>query len=410
MKLKSKLGFVTLIFVVTAMITSCSLSKEVDMEKMYFFTSSEGGDIGLHGCYLSTPLKINPVTNSCTAVCLDPLCSKSLDCTLSKARERAVSGDSMFFVLNPSVNGESQDDHKKLCVYNMVNGNLYVLAVFENYPIFAAAYDNWLYYYDITTIEQAIDGKYQVEAALCRINGKSRKIEQLTKGDEFSSAYTFTYMSLPQIIGIDDNKIVWKFWDENSGKTEFYQTDLRNKNKKTIYSTTDDITNVTYSGGKIFFTKPIKTEAAEGTSKYEREKRDRENTLYSLEITTGEINEVCSDVAQYAVIGDRVYYTICQDEAPKIIWEMGHEFDWYGGRIYSVSINGENTILAAELENINLADFIDAKEIGDTAYLQMSFFEWSDNDFYKSGKEYSISQKTIILNCLTGEYSIAEWK
>lgn len=226
--------FVIIILLVTAMITSCSLSKEVDMEKMYFFTSSEGGDIGLHGCNFSTPLKINPVTNSCTAVCLDPLCSKSFDCTLFEARERAVSGDSMFFVLNPYVNGESQDDHKKLCVYDMVNGNLYVLAVFENYPIFAAAYDNWLYFYDITTIEQAIDEKYQVEAALCRINGKSRKIEQLTKGDEFSSAYTFTYMSLPQIIGIDDNKIVWKFWDENSGETECYQTEIFTSPERSI--------------------------------------------------------------------------------------------------------------------------------------------------------------------------------
>ena len=402
--------FIILIAAITAIITSCSLSETSNMEKMYFFTTSDGGNIGLHGCAFSTPLKINPVTNSCTTVCLDPLCDKSFECTLFNARARAVSGDTMFFVLISSADDESPDDNKKLCAYNMTSGNLTVLSAFENYPIFVSTYGDWLYYYELSTIEKAIDGKSQVEATLCRIKGKSKKIEQLTKGDEFNSAYTFTYMSLPQIIGFDDNKIVWNFWNENSGETECYRTDLRNSNKEMIYNTADDITNVKYSEGKVFYTKPIETSVDELTSKYEREKRYRENILYSFEISTGEINEVCSYVAQYAVIGDMVYYTMCQDEIPKIVWEMGYEFDWYGGKIYSVNINGENTSLTAELDNINLVDFIDAKKIGDTIYLQMSFYEWSDNDFYKSGKEYSTSNKTLILNCLTGEHSIAEWK
>ena len=94
--------FIILIAAITAIITSCSLSETSNMEKMYFFTTSDGGNIGLHGCAFSTPLKINPVTGESI------YSSEDLSIALDKLKSRITDDEETLEKL------KAEDDQKKL--------------------------------------------------------------------------------------------------------------------------------------------------------------------------------------------------------------------------------------------------------------------------------------------------------
>ena len=392
--------------------TSCLSDTGQFSDSIYFITTDAGDAIGLHGSSLSIPIKINPKTGTATAVCLDPLCSYSVfECPLGNTRMRAVAGDFMFFVSAFHGYDDSPDDPKQFSVYDMLDGSYTQLATYENYPIFVATYENWLYYYEISTIKGSANDGYSAAARLCRVNGESSRIEYLSDSNEYNSAYSFTYENLPQIIGFDDKFIVWKYLGDNESGYEFYLTDHKNKNKRVIAHDTEGIkTDISFSDGYIFYTQQINNESKAQDSEYSREKYTKENILYSMDINTGEKKTICSYMAKYIISGDTIYYTVCRDDPEVINWEMGSEYDWYGGKLYSIRIDGNEQKLVGTIDGVNLSGFLDAKEIDGVNYLHLNFYDWNDNDFYKSGKEYARSNNTIVFNCSSGEYSIIKWE
>lgn len=394
------------------MCTSCLSDAKQFTDSVYFITTNVGDDIGLHGSSLSIPIKINPITKTSTTVCLDPLCSNSvLECPLGTARMRAVSGNYLFFVSASIGDSDSHSAPRRLSVYDMIEGNYTTLATYDNYPIFIATYEEWLYYYEISSIEGSTNEGYYAAGRLCRVNGESKRIEYLSDSTEYNSSYSFTYENLPQIIGFDDNKILWRYLGENEHGYEFYLTDHKNKNKRVLQSNTDGIkTNASYSNGYLFYTQQIDNMSSNSDTKYQREKQARENILYSMNIETGEVNTICPYMAEYIIIDDTIYYTVCQDEAIEIAWEMGSEYDWYGGKLYSTNIDDGEQRLIGVIDDINISGFLGAKEIDGVDYLHITFDEWKTNDFYKSGKEYAKSDNTIIFNCSSGEYTIIGWE
>ncbi len=389
-------------------LSSCSAGVSQQMDSMYFFTTDVGSDIGLHGCGVSIPIRINPVAGSAASVCLDPLCPESVfECPLGDARMRAVAGNFLFFVKRFLGDSGSQDYPKQLCVYNMVEGSYKTVDTYDNYPIFAGTHGGWLYYFEVTSMDGAPDTGYAAAARLCRIHGASLKIEYLSENAEYHSAYSFTYTNLPQIIGFGEDIILWKYLNAAEDGYEWYVTDLRNKNKRIIHNTDNIRANVQYADGCLFYTEAVDGRTHE--SGYLSKKQQQENILYSLDIETGDVRMICPYMAQYIIVEDTVYYTVCQDEIEEISWEKDTVYDWYGGQLYAVRTDGTDSRWIGEMEDIHLAYFLDAKRIDGSDYLHFQIYAWNDNDFYKSGKEYALSASTVVFSCASGDYTVIRY-
>lgn len=406
---------VKVVILLVVMFISCLYScsetskKEITMQDLYFFLSSDGGDLK-SGSRGGTPVKINPVTKTVTPVCVDPLCNHSVDCSLYSCETVCIAGDYLFYTvgyISTFAETEERLGTVKLCVYDMTDGNTRQLAEYGDSLMFAGGAENYLYYYVARYNET--DNKSRIYYILYRGDAKSGKITEMPMYGEYSNeSGGMGTRDYPNIYTVINGKIYWSAVENET--MIFYTTDLNGKNKKALdFDDNKRVMNGIYDNGYAYYTDSYVTndEFFKLSGNYEKWRALRDMKLYKISLDGGSGKLITEHIIAFMPCGDKIYYTVMQDTPELIEYNGEKTWNWSGGKVYVINSDGTDNRLLCETgyDLDGFSGFIDAKTVDGIDYIVLSFYDIVENPFYESGYEYNRSPNALLINGSTGEYT-----
>jgi hypothetical protein len=371
---------------------------EINMENLYFFRS------------LGDAVKINPVSQTVSHVCIDPLCEHGWVCPVYGA-DHYVTGNYIFYKARGEeryISGTANqwESITEIRVYDMLTGAVRKLAEHWDYIRFIDATGSYIYYY---TAEYDEEDMRNVNHVLYRADARTGNVIIITE-------------EYPNIHRITDDKIYWYVF-EGRGMS-FYTTDLDGKNKTPTYGGSANgafLYGSKFDGGYFYYTvtnnymvftsieefEEHRRQQSRLLSEYEQERIKRDFSLYRIYFDGGEPELLAESVMFYMPLGDKIYFTALEDE-PELI-ERGdfQTWNWGGGKIWVMNSDGTDKRLLAET-GYNLGDYgrayTEAKTIDGVDYLAWSYNILAAQRY----GDYTLlsSTDTIIINGSTGEWVV----
>jgi hypothetical protein len=388
---------------------------EVIMSDWYFFRSHDGQDnpnlLRTNSLSGKGPVKINPVTQTVTFVCLDPLCSHETECPLFGAGNFRVSGNYLFFAQTETDFDEATGSWltvRELIAYNMKSGAARQLAKYGDFIHMLDAAGNYLYY-QVAVYDE--DDRRRESPAYTIYRADARTGSIITIG-EYLSANTAI---IPRIYTITGDKIYWHEPDE-AERFVFYMTDLAGNNRENIYLESDAedlMTMLTnpgggYSDGYAYYLHMVFTVDIEEYMLLPRELLElgRNWHLYRIPFPGGGESELVIEslLSDYLIHGGKIYYKTMQKDADFIESSGQRIYNWGGGKVYAANTDGTESRLVADLGSGYDISFLGAKTIDGVDYLALSF--GIINDDPQQLGNFRISPDTIIINASTGEWAV----
>jgi len=396
--------------------------KEINLSDIYFIRRYDGMNlIGFSmGIKDKSPVKINPLTQKASFLCTDPVCNHDdIECPLYNCANFYVTGNYLFYTKRYHDKNTGQLISTELGVYDMLNGTVRRLAEYKDEIGLAGATQSYLYYY-IAQIDE--ENESSVKYIVNRVDAKTGNIIEILLNNSYIADINIA-ADYPKIYTIIENKIYWRITSsDNSGN--FYTTDLDGTNEKIfdfiIGKSNDFVSYLTlgkYDSGYVYHAENnmlanIKTaedlEVYVKLSSYERELSKRDQRLSRITIDgIGEIKLIVESFMDYIPCGDKIYYTVLE-ENPEFIEDNGVQtWNWSGGKIYVMNSDGTKQKLLCETGYNLSSEFIDVKTIDGIDYLAWSFNvvrELMPNEM--GAAAFSFSPDTIIINASTGEYAV----
>jgi hypothetical protein len=429
---------------------------EINMENLYFFRSLGGA------------VKINPVSQTVSHVCIDPLCEHGLPCPVYGA-DHYVTGNYIFYKARGEeryISGTANqwESSTKILVYNMITGVVRELAEHWDYVRFIDATGSYLFYANPRANEE---DDALVDFIVYRADARTGNVIEINKSltDKANHFY-------PDIYAITGDTIYWYEW----WTTNFYTTDLDGNIKAAtteFKGLTDTIFEGPYHNGYAHYTLPqnyapqppivLEYDGTEKTfeeafaeyhqrrneevrqrqlqranmSEYERERAIWERKLIrvAFDIDNPNIEElpvppdhderlpppraeylihnaefVADSVLNYIFHGDKIYFMAMDDEPELIEYGGAHTWNWSGGKIWVMNLDGTDKRLIADTGyNLNTRwdSLFDAKTIDGVDYIAVLFVL---PERRRTIGGYDIfflpSPDTIIINASTGEWVV----
>ena len=383
---------------------------QTQMTDLYFFRTSNGRNLKFGG-FAGVPIKINPSTKSVSLVCVDPLCGDDYyKCPLYGCENLYAVGNYLFYTTGYiSVDSETSErfGSVKFCVYDMINGSSRQLAEYYDSFMFAGGTQDYLYYYIAKYRET--ESVSRVDYILYRAEAKNGKIIEMPMHSEYSTESGYIDANdYPTIYTVDNNKIYWYAIEPKNKTIFFYTTDLDGKNKKNLnFGGNPRVMNGIYNNGYAYYTVDdfIYEEHIKFANNYERWRVLFDLKLYKIPINGGKTQLIAEHIINFAPLGDKIYYTLIEDNPELIEYNGEKNWNWSGGKLYVMNSNGTDKRLLCET-GYNLDGFMnltEAKTINGVDYIIFAFWDIVENSYYTSGYEYNYSQNTLLINCETGE-------
>jgi hypothetical protein len=413
---------------------------EIILEDLYFFRLGAAGNQGE-----STLFKINPVTRTASFVCIDPLCSHAAgsDCPLESIgvnRNESIvyhiTGNYLFFLRGGIVHEAGyRFGSIELLVYDMLNGVIRKLAEYTDgtmnrewsvfgsgrylfYPIVyfndtdTGRIDRFVYYRADAVTGEIIELPLPTEIRFTMID---KTYELFLQGEDSSN----DLMDYPWIAGTAGDKIHWmvRFWP-NPGRGvaqgQAYTTDLDGNNIESIPNMTGLMPYSVYHDGYSYGLTSHLTLAEEmalepGSYEHQFALMDRTlyRTLLGSHVEDEEHNRLLSEnVISFRLLGDKIYLTILEEEPELIEYGGFQTWNWSGGKIWVMSLDGTDKRLLADT-GYNLTNaFFEVKTINGIDYIAVSFNIITEDPFVPSEYWRIPSPDTIIINASTGEWVV----
>ena len=379
--------------------TNNNTPKEVIMEDWYFFRTYDGGIYGND----NRPVKINPVSEKAAFVCADSLCMHEEDCPFFECMDSYVIDNYVFYVkASPrrfeDTRGAASRD---LCVYDMLNNSIRLLAEYEDQLYILSGTGNYLYY----CIEEYNESySSSIKYLIYRANAKTGNIMQI---GEYIDIY-------PNIYTITNDKIYWWKPDVDNENIIYYTTDLDIKNETTIGLHENNTVFMLgkHDNGYIYYT-DWDSEKLNQLSGYEYDYAWRNQKLYRIPLNSSgkaEPEIITESIINFVPCGDKIYYTVLE-ETPEVVKYNGVQtYNWSGGKIYVMDSDGTDQKLLCETEYVfsdifgyaSLGRMMEVKTINGVDYLGLSFYIAREYMFLN----YGPSPDTLIINASTGEYTV----
>ena len=383
---------------------NANANKEIIVEDWYFFRTYDGGNFQIsHGINRKSPIKINPVSKNATFICIDPLCNHDgIDCPLFGSGTMYIAGNYLFYtsgiIWNDAYTGE-QLGSVILYAYDMLNGNTRQIVEYKDKLIIAGGAANYLYYYIAQYNEE--DSRL-VTYTLHRADAKSGNIIEI--GDYSYEGEMQGNINYPNIYTIIDNKIYW--WSSSEDVDgAFYTTDLDGKNRKDIdlkagiFYIAGILSK--YDNGYAYYTMSNRTPFG---GEYEFGSAMRDNRLFRILLDDGvELELIAESVITYALCGDKIYYTVLEENPKHIEYPEVETWNWSGGKVYVMNSDGTDKKLVCEtgydLSDYREHGFFEVKTIDGIDYIAVSYTILVSDRF-------APSSDTLIINASTGEYTV----
>jgi hypothetical protein len=385
-------------------------SRELTMQDLYFFRPPYRSiNIGL-----PFPVKINPVTQTVTRICIDPLCDDKRGCPLFEANALYVTGNYVVYSKGYLTTAPGSDELLypiMVCVYDMINGTVRELTGYTESVIVVAVTGNY-FYYSVPEYDKESDS---TSYTLYRADAVSGSVIEIPDPRSGQKGYLID-------IHIFDGKIYW--WDliDGSWSSVRLTTDLDGNNKEIAPAHLglsllghrgqyhDGYTYFTYTnlGSRGSVGDPPQT-------RYESWRGRRNNDLYRIIFDSADYSAdhelLAESVIDYKIAGDKIYFMFLEDEPEAI--EYGGEalwWNWSGGKIWLMNLDGTDKRLLADT-GYNLSDSLpgfhgifEAKTIDGVDYIAVSYtmIEYYGPDWYFLFP----SPDTIIINGSTGEWVV----
>jgi len=239
------------IFILICLISSCTATeKDTDtnkdttnsaiiMEDLYFFRTYDGGSLVFGSGESRIPVKINPVSQTVSYICLDPLCShdEGSDCVLYGCRSFYVAGNYLVYIkehTNWDLLVPDQDikiDRNafsfELGVYDMTNGKARKLAEYPDGMSIAGGAGNYIYYFMSRYNEENDSSDF----VFYRADTTGGEIIELPMYGEYSAGGMIV-MNHPDFHMVIGDKIYWSLLESN--RLNYYTTDLAGENKEPL--------------------------------------------------------------------------------------------------------------------------------------------------------------------------------
>jgi hypothetical protein len=370
---------------------------EVIIESFYFFRSHDGQITSLG----RSPVKINPVTQNVLFVCPDPLCDHdSNDCPLFNCMRFYAAGNYLFYVKHippEDILSPGGFASRAIFIYDMENGGVRQLGEYEAMLTVIGTAGSYLYYYEARRFggdeENLIASALDLYYVLLRADAETGNIieieEYFERGPWGRSLYD-----------IFNGNLHWHAYDAD-GNAIYYTTDLDGKNKQTV----------DFNGNNFL----IMGKCRGGYAYYTEWNDLNDFRLYRISFGGGDAELLNDSVMDFIVLGDKIYYTVLQDDPELIEQHGGQTWNRSGGKIYVMNTDGTNQRVLAET-GYNLSNrismeadgFIEAKTIDGIDYLAWSYtvIEQASHHMRQEGYRFALSPDTIIINGSTGEWVV----
>jgi hypothetical protein len=396
---------------------------ELNMQDWYFFRHYSGGRFGTLGD--KSPVKINPVTQTVSFVCMDPLCDHGSDCPLFGPVEIYASGNYLFFNrIHTFYDSDAEYGTRvvrNLYAYDMISGNARKLLEGHELMHMLGGTRNFLYYRAYLPNEDDEDDEFPAYYVIYRANAVSGSIIEIS--EPFTSILTQS-----SIFAVIDDRI---YWLRSEGSLMLvYATDLDGGNKETVHSIggytaeerefMDDESLIRigvimnafnfgiYNNDHIYYPYISDSRNAEW-----RDRAIRDNKLYKIPFDlNGEPEFIAESVIHFIPHGDKIYFTTLA-ENPELIEHNGEQtYNWSGGKVWVMNSDGTDRRLLAET-GYNLSDrfsrgfcyFTEAKTINGVDYIAWSILVANEDERVR-GINFRTSPNTIIINASTGEWVV----
>jgi len=433
------------IFILAIFIISCkdtNMEKNTDLDKnenanknsndtpqilikdLYFFHNSN--DISKGDAYGQPPVKINPISKTVTSLCSDPLCfHENTDCLFFDCNRFYDNGNYLFYAVGNvrNIKGVKLDGVVKLRVYDTTTDTVRELAQYEDNIYFEFGTGSYIYYNTYQYVE--VDNGTHEKQIMFRADAKTGNIIEIQLDQKFlSSAY-----SSISIYSIQNNKIYWAS-SSTSGR-KYYTTDLAGNNIESIdYG--NAITGLSsMRGGKFdeeyayylqtdteYLMNTVLKSGPLSENQYELYRWESDQIIYKVPLDgSGEPEFIAEHIYDFILCGDKIYYTILEDDNKAVYHEeiqvkdisgIIDQWNWNRGRLYLMNIDGTDQKFVCETID-ELIRIKEVKTIDGVDYLLVVFNEvkygayWSGQDEYVDYYTYERADDLLLVNASTGE-------
>ena len=394
------------------------------IEDLYFFHNNN--DLINGDAYGQSPVKINPISKTITPLCTDPLCfHENKDCLFFDCNRFYANGNYLFYAVGNvrNIKGIKQDGVVKLRVYDTTTDTVRDLAEYQDNIYFSTATGSYIYYSVYQYIEDDTTRKEQEK--MFRADAKTGNIIEIPLDQKYLSAQ---YSSI-SIYNVYDDKIYWL--KSGTSATEYYKTDLEGNNIESIdYG--NAVTGLSsMRSGKFseecayylqtdteYLTNTVLKLGPLSEIQYELYHWESDQIMYKIPIDGGgEPEFIAEHIYDFILCGDKIYYTILEDDNKAVYHEeiqvkdisgIIDQWNWNRGRLYLMNIDGTDQKFVCETID-ELIRIKEVKTIDGVDYLLVVFNEvkygayWPGQDEYVDYYTYERADDLLLVNASTGE-------
>ena len=348
------------------------------------------------------PVKTILSSAKTTTVCVDPLCSHGMECPFADAHGMGdldgLAIDNLYCFVSGSASVVTDTGEHfgecRLCVYNMTDGCLRMLAAYPDGILFLGGYSPYVYYAIADYREE--EGLVSYGYSLYRANVESGAVTSIPLTRAYSTRSATSTGDFPSVYAFEGDRIFW--YAPGNGGIEFYTTDLAGNDRRQLALDDPSIMNGTYFDGWAYYTHRNHDLPTPSDGDLGRLRFQNENRLYRYSFDTGEIELLADNVAQYIVTEDGIFYTVMESAPSSFAWNGITYYDLYAGKIYRMAEDGSDPSLLCTLEGMDISAFSSAFLGYHGGYLALAYMDKIENKWYDSGYDYNIAPEIIVVD------------
>jgi hypothetical protein len=383
---------------------------------------------------LRGPVKINPVTQTVTDICLDPLCDHREECPLYGSRNFYITGNYLFFFRRNDELSSTRYEHwfnvDDFCVYDMQRGTVRKLGEYwlGSFSVRGGT-GSYLYYSVNTRIEdeEQEDHMFLRDFVMYRADAKTGEIIEIPLYGDYTGLSNDSRVSpSPNLVAIIGDTLYWHIFDVENRTLIAYTTDLDGNNRIMLDGVPHVISHsVSYHNGYIYH--PIGRPLPGFEDDYSVWRQN--NHLYripsvdgSAEVTPADGSDpdhpfgedaelIAESVITFVIHGDKIYFQMMQEE-PELVTlpednparvRNRERYNLAGGKLYVMNLDGTDKRLVADTGRVfadsatEMHRIFEVKTINGVDYIALAFSELET--------DYCLSD-TIIINASTGEWVV----